>query len=268
MKKVTADTLLKEPFTDEQWTIYNDVFAYHFTEEKALAANADQTAFNTIHYMEIGQKEKEIQTIHQDIQALRLQIAQQGGVAEDAIRLEEREKEPFGLKGSSITIQHLKKQVAQLPEGITFSELKSGGWIDCKRLQQLNRALQKQRDALAQLQTSYLMDACAAIAEAGEIWPYVEHWVSHIDSTQCIGHTSKEKGWSCPTIESAKHGSSLTIQQLRHPLVEAAASRVSYVTHDISLNRETKGWLVYGMNASGKSTLMKATGLCVLLLCL
>jgi DNA mismatch repair protein MutS len=265
MEKVTAKTLLKEPFTREQWTAYNDVFAYHFTEEKALAANADQTAFNIVHYVEIGQKEKEIKEVHQEIQALRLQMAQQGGVAEDAIRLEEREKDPFGFKGSSITIQQLKKKITQLPEGTTFSELKSGGWVDCKRLQQLNRTLQKHRDALAHMQITYIMDACAAIAQAGDIWPLVEHWVSHIDSTQCIGHTSKEKGWSCPNIESATHGSSLDIKQLRHPLVEAAASRVAYVTHDVQLNRETKGWLVYGMNASGKSTLMKAAGLCVLL---
>lgn len=265
MTKVTTNTLLKEPFTQEQWASYNEVFEYHFTEEKALAANADQTAFNIAHYAEIGQKESEIKAVHQEIQELRALIAQQGGVAEDAIRLEEREKEPFGFKGSSITIQQLKKHVAQLPEGTTFSELKSGGWVDCKRLQQLNRTLQKHRDSLAQLHTTYLMDACAAIATAGDIWPLVEHWVSHIDSTQCIGYTSKEKGWSCPTIESAEHGSSIDIQQLRHPLVEAAASRVTYVTHDVSLNRNTKGWLVYGMNASGKSTLMKATGLCVLL---
>jgi DNA mismatch repair protein MutS len=41
------------------------------------------------------------------------------------------------------------------------------------------------------------------------------------------------------------------------------------VKHDVKLgtniNNTNKGWLVYGMNASGKSTLMKATGLCVLL---
>ena len=265
MEKVTATTSLKEPFTHEQWASYNKVFQYHFTEEKALAANADQTALNTIHYVEIGQKEKEIQAVHQDIQSLRVQIAQQGGVTEDAIRVEEREKEPFGFKGSSITIQQLKKKIAQLPEGTAISELKSGGWVDCKRLQQLNRTLQKHRDTLAQLHTTYLMDACAAIASSADIWPLVEYWVSHIDSTQCIGYISKEKGWSCPTIESAEHGSSIDIKQLRHPLVEAAASRVTYVTHDVSLNRETKGWLVYGMNASGKSTLMKATGLCVLL---
>jgi DNA mismatch repair protein MutS len=265
MEKVTAHTLLKEPFTANDWKNYTDVFHYHFTEEKALAANADQTAFNTVHYVEIGEKEKEIQEVHQEIQALRIQIAQQGGVAEDAIRIEEREKEPFGFKGSSITIQQLKKHVLDLPEGTTFSELKSGGWVDCKKLQHLNRTLQKHRETLAQLNATYLMDACAAIAEAGEIWSLLEHWVSHIDSTQCIGATSRDKGWSCPVIESSEQGSAIEIKELRHPLVEAAATRVSYVTHNISLNRETKGWLVYGMNASGKSTLMKATGLCVLL---
>jgi len=37
------------------------------------------------------------------------------------------------------------------------------------------------------------------------------------------------------------------------------------VKHNVRLGQGNKGWLVYGMNASGKSTLMKATGLCVLL---
>jgi DNA mismatch repair ATPase MutS len=265
MTRVTIHTTLQEPYTQEQWEEYNNIFRHHFTEEKALIANADQTAFTTVHYVEIGQKEKEIQEVHQQIQELRVSIAQQGGVAEDAIRLEEREREPYGFKGSSITIHQLKKNVAQLPEGTTFSELKSGGWVDCKRLQQLNKSLQRLRESLGHLVSIYLLDACSAIAKAGEhIWYLMEQWLSHLDSTQCIGRVSRERGWSCPTIV---HGDSsfVDIKQIRHPLVEAAASRISYVTHDISLHPETKGWLVYGMNASGKSTLMKATGLCVLL---
>lgn len=265
MTRVTIHTTLQEPYTQEQWEEYLSVFRHHFTEEKALIANADQTAFTTIHYVEIGQKEKEIQEVHQQIQILRMSIAQQGGVAEEAIRLEEREREPYGFKGSSITIHQLKKNVAQLPEGTTFSELKSGGWVDCKRLQQLNKSLQRLRESLGHLVSTYLLDACSAIAKAGEhIWYLMEQWLSHLDSTQCIGRVSKERGWSCPTIIHSDQ-SCVDIKQIRHPLVEAAASRISYVTHDISLDPETKGWLVYGMNASGKSTLMKATGLCVLL---
>jgi DNA mismatch repair protein MutS len=266
MKQVTATTLLQEPFTQEQWNTYLATFHYHFTEEKALQANADQTAFNVIHYVEIGQKEKEIQDILQQFQVLRHEMSTKGGVSEESIRLEEREKEPYGLKGSTITLQQLKKNSAHLPEGTKLSELKSGGWIDCKKLQQLNISLQRLRESLIHLVAIHLADACVAIAEAGNVlWHDMEQWISHVDSTQCIGRVSKERGWSCPIIESAEHGSSLDIKQVRHPLVEAAASRVAYVSHDVALNQETKGWLVYGMNASGKSTLMKATGLCVLL---
>jgi len=265
MSQVTIDTILQEPYTQEKWAEYISVFRHHFTEEKALVANADQTAFNITHYVEIGQKEKEIREVHQQIQALRVSIAQQGGVAEDAIRLEEREREPYGFKGSSITIHQLKRNVAQLPEGTTFSELKSGGWVDCKRFQQLNKSLQRLRESLGHLISTYLLDACSAIMKAGEhIWYMMEQWVSHLDSTQCIGRVSREKGWSCPMI-SIDRASFVDIKHVRHPLVEATASRISYVTHDISLHPETKGWLVYGMNASGKSTLMKALGLCVLL---
>jgi len=87
-----------------------------------------------------------------------------------------------------------------------------------------------------------------------------------VDGTQCIGHVSKERGFHCPVIHDLDEaGSAFDIKHVRHPLVEATATRISYVTHDIALNDTNKGWLVYGMNASGKSTLMKATGICVLL---
>jgi DNA mismatch repair protein MutS len=96
----------------------------------------------------------------------------------------------------------------------------------------------------------------------------MEEWVQHIDCTQCIVRVSNKLGFSCPIIEDVNEesGSGFTIQNIRHPLVEATASRVSYVTHDVSLGMNgIKGWLVYGMNASGKSTLMKATGIAILL---
>jgi DNA mismatch repair protein MutS len=268
MNNVTKDTCLREPFSNEQWQNYLNVFRENFTEEKAQKANGDITAFNTEKYKEIGQKEKEIQEVIQGFYILRKEIAIAGGVGEDAIRLEEREKEPYGMKGSTITLQQLKKNIKELPDGIKLSELKSGGWIDCNKLQQLNTKLQKLRENLNNLVKTYLVDACLEISEAGQgIWTNMEFWVCHIDCTQCIGRVSKEKGLCCPNIEEVdENGSSFDIKNVRHPLVEASSSRVSYVKHNISLGGEkANGWLVYGMNASGKSTLMKATGLCVLL---
>ena len=102
------------------------------------------------------------------------------------------------------------------------------------------------------------------ISDAGQDeWSTMEQWISRVDCTRCISTISKEKGYCCPTIE-VHEASSFSIKGIRHPLVEASSTRTVYVKHDISLNEE-KGWLVYGMNASGKSTLMKATGICILL---
>jgi DNA mismatch repair protein MutS len=268
MADITKNTCLQEPFSQDEWLKYLAVFRENFTEEKAQQANGDQTAFNPKKYTGIAEVENQIQTCLVGFQSLRKEIAESSGLSEDAIRLEEREKEPYGLKGSTITLQQLKKNKDKLPEGTRLSELKSGGWIDCNKLQQLNTQLLKLREKLANLVRVHLIEACQEIAEAGQlIWTLLEHWVCHVDCTQCISRVSKERGFVCPLIETCDHrGSGFEIKNIRHPLVEMTSSRISYVKHDVTLGRDKKnGWLVYGMNASGKSTLMKATGLCVLL---
>lgn len=265
MTRVTQETPLHAPFSLGEWSTYLRVMRTHFSEEKAQQASADQTSFNAETYPDIGQKEHDIQQLHEALQKLRRDIAKGANIAEEAIRLEEREKEPFGLKGSTITLQQLKKNLKQLPEGTRISELKSGGWIDCTKLQQLNTSIQKEREALDRLVRTHLPDACQAVSDAGiHLWWIMEHWICHVDGTQCIGRVSKERGFSCPEIEEAEESSSVEISYLRHPLVEASATRQSYVKHHVSLGK-TNGWLIYGMNASGKSTLMKATGICILL---
>ena len=60
--------------------------------------------------------------------------------------------------------------------------------------------------------------------------------------------------------------SSVLIEGLRHPLLETQDRKIPYVQHSVSLGAPgSQGWLLYGLNASGKSTMMRATGLAVLL---
>jgi DNA mismatch repair protein MutS len=269
MKQITIDTCLQEPFEKSDWNSYCSVFGSHFNQEKAYHAGKDKTPFDNEKYPEIAAKEGQIKQVLEEIHDLRKEVCVQAGIQEEMIRMEEREKEPFGFKGSTVTLQQLKKKIANLPEGSKISELKSGGWYDCTLLQQLNNKLLRMREELQHLVQSYLPDACLEITIAGEhIWVLMEQWICQVDNTQCIGRVSKEHGYACPTIEDMEdgQGSALDIHSIRHPLVEVSSNQVKYVKHDVQLGYDsTKGWLVYGMNASGKSTLMKATGLCVLL---
>jgi DNA mismatch repair protein MutS len=52
--------------------------------------------------------------------------------------------------------------------------------------------------------------------------------------------------------------------QLRHPIVERIID-YEYVPHNINLNNELNGMLLYGLNSSGKSVLMKGIGLNLIL---
>jgi DNA mismatch repair protein MutS len=193
--------------------------------------------------------------------------AKKGGVTEEQIRVEDREKEPVGFKASTITLQQLKKNLKELPEGTRITELKSGGWIDCTALQKINTSIQKLREVLQYRVREYLLPACHAISTEGHgLWTMMEEWVCHLDHTQCISKVSQEQGWTCPEIISDQKEAFVELEQLRHPLVEASATRISYVKHNVALGGDrANGWLVYGMNASGKSTLMKATGISILL---
>lgn len=61
-------------------------------------------------------------------------------------------------------------------------------------------------------------------------------------------------------------GSQLRCTRLRHPIVEVMNTRIPHVANDICLGLpESKGMLLYGMNAAGKSCLMKAAALAVVM---
>ena len=90
-------------------------------------------------------------------------------------------------------------------------------------------------------------------------------WLGRVDCSFSLAAAAGAYGWCKPSL-----GESLDIQGLRHPLLESQQTRAQYVTHDVSLGmtgtgQKARGWLIYGVNASGKSSLMKATGIAVIL---
>jgi DNA mismatch repair protein MutS len=89
-------------------------------------------------------------------------------------------------------------------------------------------------------------------------------WLGRVDCSFSLAAAAVSYGWCKPSL-----GEHLHIEGLRHPLLESQQTRAKYVTHDVSLgmtgSAKARGWLIYGVNASGKSSLMKATGIAVIL---
>jgi DNA mismatch repair protein MutS len=280
IQELTENPHLRPTFDITTWNNFLETY-YKLFKTSSLQSESDIppsphdiTFLNTDTFQQLKKIEQDIQTTLKDILKIREAIAQAVRVSQESIRIEEREKEPFGLKTSSIIIKAVSdKKVINGLTNITTTNLKSGGWIDCQELSLANIHLQNYRTLLVKKTKEFVLEACTELTEKfmieiPNILDNVEAWIEEIDCLQCLNKTAMARGWQKPTIVADSEESFLQIQGLRHPIVESSLTRQVYISHNITLsqsNETSRGWLIYGMNASGKSTLMKATGIAVVL---
>lgn len=92
----------------------------------------------------------------------------------------------------------------------------------------------------------------------------LEAWCAELDLSWTVARLARDWLWRRPVFEGGEEPSRIAVENLRHPILERLVT-VPYVPHTVALGSGQSGMLLYGMNASGKSSLMKAIGLCVLL---
>lgn len=80
-----------------------------------------------------------------------------------------------------------------------------------------------------------------------------------IDINCCNAKNAFEYRYYKPNIDLNSNNSYINAEDLRHPIIERINTDIEYIGNDINLNQN--GILLYGINASGKSSFMKAIGL-------
>lgn len=174
----------------------------------------------------------------------------------------------------AVTVRAKQESVARmdgcpLPNPTVVIKKTSGGSIETPYLEEIHTKVMKLRHSLQAEFTKELQEACMKVLEKAEndVWDFLEEWVSEIDIANCFAKVSEARCFSRPILIGNSSYASVEVDGLRHPLIEATGSRIQYVQHSVHLGAadSSQGWLVYGMNASGKSSLMKAVGIAVLL---
>jgi len=85
--------------------------------------------------------------------------------------------------------------------------------------------------------------------------------LTELDISCCNAKNAFDFCYYRPIIKDG--GSYLNVENLRHPIIERLMTNVEYIGNDINLNQD--GILLYGINSSGKSSLMKAVGLSIIM---
>ncbi len=95
---------------------------------------------------------------------------------------------------------------------------------------------------------------------------YLEDFISMIDFLYSGAVCAQEFRYVKPIIQDKNNGSSyIKTFQLRHPIIERINTISEYIPHDISIGLEYKGYLIYGLNSAGKSSIQKEIGLSIIL---
>ena len=87
-------------------------------------------------------------------------------------------------------------------------------------------------------------------------------YIGNIDLLQTKAYIAKTYHYCRPEIDISSSKSYIKAKGLRHPLIEHLQQNETYVTNDINIgNGEEDGILIYGTNAVGKTSLIRALGI-------
>jgi len=241
-----------------------------FSMERALKASENAFCFHPEHAPQVHQIEASIVELEGKLSECVEAIRVWAGLPIDVLRLEYRDILGPVITGNKAVMAALAKGKGPGPGPGPYGETriiskKASSSLEVPYLCNVYAKIIRLRAELQVAIKNVIPSVCDHLAKRLTEWDALEEWVAGVDVVYTIWRVSKELGFVRPVIGDDLSEGAVSVEGLRHPLIERITTRVEYVKHSVSLVSGAHGWLVYGMNASGKSSLMKAVGIAVLL---
>jgi len=174
------------------------------------------------------------------------------------------------LYGSSI---HVKGDTGKViatfkPGDISFKKKdKMSMIIEAEYIRELSKKLNEIKYKLCDLNKEKWKEMIQKLyTEYNSSLKQIYIFLANIDVYCSAAKISIQNGYCRPEIVDAEK-SFVNAKDIRHPIVEKIHTSTEYITNDICLGQQGSedGILLFGTNACGKSTLMKAVGLNIVL---
>ena len=109
------------------------------------------------------------------------------------------------------------------------------------------------------------------LKECQESFQTIVSFITDVDLIQNQAYIARKYKYCKPTVDSTdsgkgqEEGSYVDAKDIRHCLIERINEDELYVTNDISLGLNERGLLLYGTNAVGKTSMIRALGICIIM---
>ena len=122
----------------------------------------------------------------------------------------------------------------------------------------LESAIEKKNTELYNIFVEHVLEnRCFPLIES------VINYVIEIDALQCRAYVAKKYNYCRPVIDQSQTTSFVDAKGLRHVLIEHIQQNEIYVANDLAIRAQ--GILLYGTNAVGKTSLIRAIGIATIM---
>jgi DNA mismatch repair protein MutS len=138
--------------------------------------------------------------------------------------------------------------------------------IESPQLNNLNKRMLELKDIINVLiSEAYLK----VLTELENAWlsdlENITNYIAKVDVMQCKTYLAKQYNYCRPEIDSGSVSAYVNSSDMRHCLIEQIQQNEIYVTNDLCLGQQEKGVLLYGTNAVGKTSFIRAMGVSVIM---
>jgi DNA mismatch repair protein MutS len=186
-------------------------------------------------------------------------------------------KRAVSLKQNIANIEEIKinKNYALDPKTLIFKNLPKGGTkIFFEGLKNISDKLILNREhMMTMMKDTYVQFLDSMYQKYKKMFSNITKFIGLLDFIKSAAKTAKLYSYKKPVIIPNNNGF-IRCKQLRHPIIERINTDTEYIPHDISIGSSSDdnsddnnidGILLFGLNASGKSTLMKAIGISIIM---
>ncbi len=151
------------------------------------------------------------------------------------------------------------------PSKLVFKDNNNNTKIIFPELEEKSEKIFELENKIKALNMSYYIETLAYIYKKYSImFKAFNKFVAYVDFIKSNAKTAKMYGYSRPIIDYNTNNSFIECEKLRHPIVERIIDH-EYIPQNISIGKDLKGILLYGLNSSGKSINMKSLGICTIM---
>jgi DNA mismatch repair protein MutS len=150
---------------------------------------------------------------------------------------------------------------------LEFNEMPRSSYtkIFCKEMKNISLNVVELKNNLAnEIKNIFYKELKEIYNIYGECFEFFCKKISFIDFINSGALCAYKNGYCKPQIEDYEN-SFIDVVNLRHPIVEVINNDIEYHPHTISIGKDKCGILLYGINSSGKSTLMKSIGINIIM---